>query len=286
VELDATEATLHHVGSGRDWCCGPLYVATPQLLHAFGIDPSRLDPNADVLTMRPGISTLSKMYLVFGKVDLGAFVCPPSTCVAHPKIQQVRALPSGTSAPNSVITEDAVRQLQLTTQAAGWLIQAPGSITASQIRSARLAAAAAGMTIETKNDQLSSSTVINGATVFGIVLALAVLAMSVGLIRSETASDLRTLAATGASSIARRTLTAATAGALALLGALLGTIAGYVGVIGWLRSNSLNGGISALGNVPMAQLLVMLLGMPLIALAGGWLLGGREPPAIARQPLK
>jgi putative ABC transport system permease protein len=286
VELDTTEATLHHEGSGRDWCCGPLYVASPQLLRAFGVDPSRVDPNADVLTMRPGISSLSKMDLVVGKVGPGAFTCSPSTCVAHPKIQEVRGLPSGTSAPNSVITEHAVQRLHLTPQAAAWLIQSPAAITASQIRSARLAAAAASMTIESKNDQLSSSTVINGATVFGIVLALAILAMSVGLIRSETASDLRTLAATGASSIARRTLTGATAGALALLGALLGTIAGYVAVIGWLRSNSLNGGISALGNVPVAQLLLILLGMPLIALAGGWLLGGREPSAIARQPLE
>ena len=61
----------------------------------------------------------------------------------------------------------------------------------------------------------TSAEIINWATVFGIVLALAILAMSVGLIRSETASDLRTLAATGASGTTRRNLTAATAGALA-----------------------------------------------------------------------
>src|SRR5487761_1336211 len=42
-----------------------------------------------------------------------------------------------------------------------------------------------------------SSEILTWATVFGILLALSILAMSVGLIRSETASDLRTLAATG-----------------------------------------------------------------------------------------
>jgi putative ABC transport system permease protein len=110
--------------------------------------------------------------------------------------------------------------------------------------------------------------------------------MSVGLIRSETASDLRTLTATGASSRTRRTLTAATAGGLGLLGALLGTVAGYVGVIGWIRDNSLNGGISSLGNVPVTNLLVILLGMPLVATAVGWLLAGREPPAVAHQPIE
>ena len=36
-------------------------------------------------------------------------------------IQEVSALPSGTSAPNTVITEHAVRQLHLTTSTTGWL---------------------------------------------------------------------------------------------------------------------------------------------------------------------
>jgi putative ABC transport system permease protein len=110
--------------------------------------------------------------------------------------------------------------------------------------------------------------------------------MSVGLIRSETANDLRTLAATGASSYTRRTLTAATAGALGLLGAVLGTFAAYICVIGWLRGNSVNGGIAALGNVPVANLLVILLGLPLVAAAAGWLLAGRRPSGIAHQPIE
>ena len=65
--------------------------------------------------------------------------------------------------------------------------------------------------------------------------------MSVGLIRSETASELRTLTAAGASSRTRRSLTAVTAGGLAFLGALLGTIAAYVAVAGFFQSNQLGG---------------------------------------------
>jgi putative ABC transport system permease protein len=119
--------------------------------------------------------------------------------------------------------------------------------------------------------------------VFGIVLALAILAMSIGLIRSETASDLRT----GASSPTRRNLTAATAGALAFTGALLGTVAGYVGTAGWFRTNSFNGGLSALvTSVPAENLLIILVGMPLVAAIGGWLLAGREPPGMAHQPIE
>ena len=120
-----------------------------------------------------------------------------------------------------------------------WLVLGTQPFTASQISSAQLAASTTQLSVEAKNDQPTSSAVIGWATIFGIVIALGVLGMSVGLVRSETASELRTLAATGASSSTRRTLTAVTAGALGFLGALLGVVGGYVGMIGWLRSNSL-----------------------------------------------
>ena len=200
-------------------------------------------------------------------------------------IQEVGALPSGTSAPNTVLTEHAVHQFHLSLSRAGWLITAPHPPTAAQIRSARLAAANAGLTIETKSSAPSSSEIITWATVFGIALALGILAMSVGLIRSETASDRRTLAATGASSWSRRTITAATAGGLALLGALLGTVAAYLGVIAYSSDNQLEG-LSELSSVPTTSLLIILVGMPLVAVVAGWLLAGREPPALARQPIE
>ena len=114
---------------------------------------------------------------------------------------------------------------------------------------------------------------------FGIVLALGILAMSVGLIRSETASDLRTLAATGASSWTRRTITGVTAGALALAGAVLGTVAAYAAIIGYSWDNQLDG-LSELANVPVTNLLLILVGMPLLAAVAGWLLAGREPDAM------
>ena len=140
------------------------------------------------------------------------------------------------------------------------------------------------MTVETKSSIPSSSEIINWATVFGIVLALGILAMTVGLIRSETASDLRTLTATGASSWNRRALTAVTAGALALTGAVLGTVMAYAAALGYSWDNQLDG-LSGLSSVPTGNLLIILVGMPLFAAAGGWLLAGREPRSMARQPI-
>jgi putative ABC transport system permease protein len=112
-------------------------------------------------------------------------------------------------------------------------------------------------------------------------VALAVLAMTVGLIRRETARDLRTLTATGASSATRRTLTGVTAGALALLGALLGTVGAYLALLAWYRSQ-----LHLLSHPPVVDLGVIIVGLPLAAIVGGWLLAGREPLAIARQPLE
>ncbi len=205
-------------------------------------------------------------------------------------IQYLAALPTGIHAPDMLLTEHAVHELRISSSAIGppigWFASAAGPFTTGQIHDAQAIAAAASLSIETRNDEPTSSTVVNWATVFGIAMALCILAMSVGLIRSETANDLRTLAATGASSYTRRTLTAATAGALGFLGAVLGTFAAYIGVIGWLRGNSANGGIAALGNVPVANLLVILIGLPLVATAAGWLLAGRQPSGIARQPIE
>jgi putative ABC transport system permease protein len=299
IELDQTSASLQHAAAGRSWS-GPVYVATPQLLAAFGIRASDVNPDADILTARPGLSGVSDMQLVYGdyfasqgrgQVSPGSgpasYPCPKGQCVANPVIQEVGALPSSTSAPNTVITEHAIHALGLgaSVSAQGWLIQAPHNPSAAQITNARLTAGAAGMTIETKNSTPSSAEILDYATAFGIALALGILGMSVGLIRSETARDLRTLTATGAGSMTRRELTAATAFALALAGAVLGTVAAYVAAIGYAWDNKLDG-LSALSDVPTGNLLFILVGMPVVAAVVGWLLAGREPAVISRQPLE
>jgi putative ABC transport system permease protein len=277
VELLTTSAALSHSGPGPNWN-SPIYVATPQLLAAFHIRPSEVSGKSDILSMRPGLASVANMHLVVP--------APSAEYIDRPIIQELGSLPAGTSAPNTLITLHAIKQLRLQTSVAGWFVQAPQTINPAQVKGAQLMAVAQGMSIETKDNVPSMSTLINSAIAFGIALALAILAMSVGLVRSETAGDLRVLAATGASSWSRRTLSAATAGGLALLGALLGTFAGYVGMIGWLRGNTVAGGLAALGNVPVANLLVILLGMPAIAVALGWVLSGRERPATVRRAIE
>lgn len=303
IALETTSVGLDHAAGGRSWS-GPIYVATPQLLKAFGITQSEINPDADILTMRPGLSTTSLMQLTYGVGKGGGgggngggggangnnqWPCPAGSCIANPPIQEISQLPSGTSAPNTVVTEHAITTLHLqsSVQTNGWLITVPGGLTPAQITTAQqLAASASGnMSVETRNSIPSLAQIIDAATIFGIVLALGILGLSVGLVRSEAARDLRTLTATGASSLTRRTITAATAGALAFTGAVVGIIGGYLAAIGFFRSNSLDG-LSSLTSIPVTNLLVILVGMPLAATVLGWLLAGRDPAGIARQPLE
>jgi putative ABC transport system permease protein len=294
--LYSTSAGLTHAASGRQWS-GPIYLATPQLLSLFGISASEVNPDATILTMRPGLSAMSLMQLLYGQGNGQNFggpggpgnswPCPAGSCLANPPIQEVSKLPSGTSAPNTVVTEHAVQTLHLQSSitTSGWFIQAPNGLTAADIRDAQQAAAAAGLSVETRNSIPSLETIVNDATVFGIALALAILGLSVGLVRSEAARDLRTLSATGASGTTRRMLVATTAGALGFIGALIGMAGGYLAAIGFARSNQLDG-LSSLDAIPVVNLLLILVWMPLFAAVVSWLIALREPASISRQPLE
>ena len=252
-------------GGNRLEFASGLYVATPSLLSHYGIEPGHVDADTDVLAAR---TDFGGTVLVFG---------PGQT--AEPRIQTA-ALPAYSSGPSALLTMQAVRRLGLQTQVAGWLVQTTRPLTGAQIDAARKAAAGAGLTIETRDTKQSLKRLGQQATGAGMFLALGVLAMTVGLIRSETANDLRILTAAGATATARRAVTGATAGALALLGAVLGTAGAYLALVAWHRSD-----LADLGHPPVANLVTIIIGLPLLAVIGGWLLAGREPPAIARRPL-
>jgi putative ABC transport system permease protein len=290
LPLETTDATLFQVGTQDNNWSGTVFVATPALLDQYGIRPSQIAPGTDILTMRPGLSGYRNMEMWWGNYrqqasgpDGTPLPCTISNgCLANPVITQNGSLPSGTSAPNTVITEQAVQRYHLQENLDGWLIQAPRPLTAGQIDAARQIAVSAGVSVETKSGELGLSQISDGATALGLIIALGVLVMTVGLIRSETARDLRTLTATGAGSTTRRTITGATAGALGLLGAVLGTLAAAIAGVAWARS-SLS---MTFGDVPTADLIALLVGLPVVAAAGGWLLAGRQPAVISRQPLE
>ena len=194
-------------------------------------------------------------------------------------MQQV-ALPPYASAPSVLVTESAVARHGWTPARAGWIVESSHPLSAGAVRAAQRAAAAAGLTIEVRSTEGGLPAVRTGAAIAGAVLAMAIIAIALGLIRGESARDLRTLTATGASPRTRRALTASTAAALAVLGVLLGTGAAYLALLAVFHSD-----LSQLLPVPLGQLVPLVVGLPIAATAVGWLLAGREPRGIARQAL-
>ena len=258
-----------------------LYVATPALLRYLGIDPASVDPSTDFLA-DPSVET-GELVVPVPKPTEREIAELPVTNVQRIDSRKLFGSPSGESglAPASFITLDGLRRLGFQQVPSGWIVESGRPLTSEQVADARALAADNGLTIETRRESTSFATIKAIAIAAGALLALAILAMTVGLIRSESAGDLRTLTATGATSRIRRTLTAATAGALALLGALLGVAGAYLALAATYSDD-----LGYLGRIPVLPLAVMVVGVPLTAAAAGWLLAGRQPSTIARPAIE
>ena len=257
-----------------------LYVATPQVLSYLGVTPGTVAAGTDFLA-DPSVAT-------------SALVIPSQADRGDSAVTNVQRIETGghlfgsafgATKPPMFITLDGLRRRGWQQISAGWLVESSRPLTSDQIADARRRAAAAGLSIQLKEENDAPAKAMAITTAAGALLALGILALTVGLIRSETAGDLRILTATGATGPTRRMITAATAGTLGLAGGLLGTAAGYLGTVAWFR-DSPQDGLSALASVPVWNLAIILAGLPLAAWAAGWLLAGREPAAIARRPIE
>jgi putative ABC transport system permease protein len=246
---------------------GYVYVATPEVLDLYGIDPAVVDPATDLLTSRRAPVTLADMSR------------RPDRQAAAPVVQHMD-LPAYDQAPNSLVTEGAVERHGWVRQRAAWIIESSSPLTAAQIDAARRAAAEAGLAIETRDAQDSLAALRTIGTLAGVMLAIAIVAMALGLIRGESAGDVRTLTATGAAARTRRALTASTAAALGLLGAVLGVGLAYLVLLAAYRSD-----LGELTPVPARELVVFGAGLPVAATAVGWLLAGREPSSFSGRSL-
>jgi putative ABC transport system permease protein len=252
-----------------------LYVATPAVLTYLGIDPATIRPDADFLVDR-SVAT--------NELTIPSMVRDEEFPVTNVQRIEVGAHLFGADSgrdPANFVTLNGLRRLGWEQVPGGWLVQSSRSLSSDQIADARDAAADSGLTIEVRRKENPPTEIMAIATAAGALLALAVLAMTVGLIRGESAGDLRTLTAAGATSRIRRMLTAATAGALALLGALLGVAGAYVMLTALYHDD-----LGYLSDVPVLYLAIAVVGVPLAAGAAGWLLAGREPPVIARRVIE
>ena len=97
--------------------------------------------------------------------------------------------------------------------------------------------------------------------------SLALVAMTVGLMRAETAADRAVLVALGSSRRQQRDLAAATAGTLAVAAVATGTAIAYLSLLAQNGDH-----LARLLPVPACHLATLCLGLPLVAVVGSWAL--------------
>jgi putative ABC transport system permease protein len=267
--VPAVELVVPDIENGRTvgfHLVSGVYVADAAALSYLGLDPSTVESGTDVVTPRRDLATSELI-----NVDVPTDKTVRRETTIKPAFQRLD-LPAYTSQASTLITRTTVDRLGLTTFPAAWAVRTAEPLTPDRLAIVRQLAGAAGLTVETHHDGPAYGRLRFAATGIGMLVALAVLVMSVGLIRAESAGDARVLVATGASPRIRRAIVATTAAGLGFLGGVLAVVGAYVALIAWQHSH-----LAPLGSVPVANLAAIVVGMPFLAAAGGWLLAGREP---------
>jgi putative ABC transport system permease protein len=172
------------------------------------------------------------------------------------------------------------RQARFETTINAWMIVIPSPISAAQRNSLRIAAGSR-LTVETRVEQSSSTSIRRNVLVVGGLVGLAILAVVVSLIRSEAAEEQFTLAAVGARRRARRSISAATAALLAGTAAILAVPTGYLSLVGLMSNPTAKQGFV----VPLDALSAVLIGFPLVATVGAWLATRNAPDHSTRRIL-
>jgi putative ABC transport system permease protein len=240
-----------------------LYVATPAITNLLGVDPAVVGSDVDILTSQTGNLRVANI----------------TERTLEPTVQHIET-PPFSSMPTSLATSSGLARFGLSAAPGGWFLETTHAMTSDERSSIRDVAATAGLTVEFRDRQNELGTIRGAATALGLLVALGVIALAVGILRVETIDELRTLTAVGASNNVRRGLSAATSGSLAAAGVLLGTLAAYGGLAAGFATD-----LGDLRSVPM-ELAILVVGVPLVAALGSWLLAGREPGALRRSPIE
>ena len=245
---------------------GRVFIATPELLDYLSIDAGQQPPGNLLLTNQSG-----EVY-VTGNLTNPVFVRNPVPAehVAHIDVPDI------SSGPRTLMTQAGLEAAGLEATRAGWLLDLDDPLTADQLARARDLADEAGLAIEVRDAHGGLTTIRHAATAAGVLLALSILAMTAGLLRGESRHELRTLRAVGATRRIRRAITASTCAVLALAGAALAVVIAYAAVLAGYWPHT-----ERLAPVPITHLVTLTVGLPLLAGALAWMLGGRAEEDVA-----
>lgn len=159
-----------------------------------------------------------------------------------------------------------------------WLLRLPQPVTDTQLEQAQQLAASFGqrITAEDGPPQIATGAIKTAATVGAGALSLLIVGVGLLLIGAETKRDDAVLAAVGASPHHRRTLAAARAATLTLLGAILAIPAGLLPIWG-LATATDTGAAAGRLTLPFGTIAMTLIAVPTIAAIAAWLLTAPGP---------
>jgi putative ABC transport system permease protein len=204
--------------------------------------------------------------------------------------------------PGYVVSAQAARKIGLIGGASSpisrsfqTIVAAPGPLTKKQIREVKdIASEHPGMFVQTVADFLPQfGTARAAATAGAAFIALAIVAITVALVASESRRDQAIMVAVGAPPRTRRRIAGARAGLIAVLASAIAVPAGFlsVAVVQFSRSD-----LAILSRcakcsahfpiiVPAAAIMVVLFAVPVIAATWGWLTSRRPRGNAMLQPL-
>ncbi|MFI5531431.1 FtsX-like permease family protein [Kitasatospora sp. NPDC051853] len=229
------------------------------------------DPAAEAALAQGKAVVTDPAYLHDGKAVLrmnGANMEPRTHTVDAVLVQ----LPAGQRYAPLVVGERTVRQLGLTVQPTGviWLPTAPVADRAEQRAAATVSRLAPHSTFVVERGFRPKDGVMQIAiSGFAAVVVLGAAMVSTALAATDARRERAVLAAIGARPRTRRTIAGLQAGLIVLLGALLGTVSGFVPAYALLRSRvaGMMGAPPVLSpaDVPWTGIAVLALALPLLA---------------------
>lgn len=267
-----------------------VWVATPELLRAVGADPALARSDAEMLAKLGD----SKRRAYLPSAGRGSGLTTPALEPLDVRgslriIGRDRALTELAPEPLGVpahryladywMPEARVGGLGLEPAVKGWLIVKATPLTDAD-KSTIYSALPAGLVADVPQPPQDDAELRRNASLVGAAVALAIIALTTTLLRSESGNEQRVLSALGARRATRRRIAAATTGFLALAGAALALPTGYLALVAIMSDR----GAGFPFVLPAGTLATLLVGTPAIAAAAAYILAFREPAQMARPP--
>ena len=177
------------------------------------------------------------------------------------------AVPGIVLSPETFERTGASRARELTR----WLIRLTGPVEPAQLQHAQQLAGRFGqrVTVETGPPEFDSGGLQAGATAAAGVLSLLIVGVGLALVSQEARRDESVLTAVGAAPQTRRSLAAARAGTLTLLGGVLAVPAGLLPIWGLSAASGIGAASELIA--PAASIVAVIVVVPALAAAAAWL---------------